>query len=362
MLVGGAERQLAYLARAQVELGHTVHVALIREGPTMARLRTSGATVHRLVDHRAWDIRGPLAILRLVDTLRVDVVQTWLTRMDVWGGIAARIAGVPWILSERWSVDPQRTVISRWLDRVLAGASAVVANSESGADRWLPLRKASSVHVVPNGLPADEIAATEPCIPTDLGVPLEAKMLVSIARFSPQKNPDVLAKALGQLLAQRQDVYAICCGEGVSMGDFRREMDAQALSTRCLTPGYRQDVWSLLKSAAAFISTSKVEGRPNAVHEAMLCGCPMVLSDILPHREFVPTDGALWFSPDDPKGAAKAIEAVLDNPAAARERAQRARVAAEGLTVAAMALAYDRVYQSVIAQEPRRTGGGTGRT
>src|SRR5437016_1713687 len=95
---GGAERQLAYLASAQAARGYDVHVACLRGGPNAGRLERSGANLHLLSSStesakggfRAahYDPRVVWRILRLILSLRPDIVQTWLEQMDVIGGLA----------------------------------------------------------------------------------------------------------------------------------------------------------------------------------------------------------------------------------------------------------------------------------
>ncbi len=345
MLGGGAERQLAYLAPGLVDLGHTVHVAILQDGPNGGRLRAGGALVHTLPRRRAWDPTAVWDLVRLIRSTRADLVQTWLPRMDIWGGLAARATRRPWIVSERSGASSPH----RAHDRLVSGATAVVANSETGASHWRRvLGTRGMVHVVANACPANEIADATPATRASLGVPDDAELVVYTGRYTPEKNIGVLGEALGILLARRPGTAAVCCGEGPLLPGFRAAMDARGLGARCITPGYRTDVWSVMKSGDVFMAPSVTEGRPNAVLEAMLCERPMVLSDIPQHREFVPADAALFFPVGDPRAAADALEAVLTDPTAARARVTRARAAAGAFTVEAMARAYEGIYQDIL--------------
>ena len=93
-----------------------------------------------------------------------------------------------------------------------------------------------------------------------------------------------------------------------------------------------------------FVSVSYLEGQPNAVIEAMACGCPLVVSDIPMHREFLDESCALFVDPDDPAAIAAAIGSCLADAEAARARSRAARERAAGWTVSGMAHSYDRVY------------------
>ena len=84
---GGAERQLASLIPALVRMGHDVDLVYLLDGTYSDGLRRSGATLHRL------EGRGHLPLVtrlyRIIRERRAEVVQTWLQRMCVAGGVAS---------------------------------------------------------------------------------------------------------------------------------------------------------------------------------------------------------------------------------------------------------------------------------
>jgi glycosyltransferase involved in cell wall biosynthesis len=128
---------------------------------------------------------------------------------------------------------------------------------------------------------------------------------------------------------------------------LRRAVERAGVGARCLTPGYRAELAPLIKAADALIAPSLHEGRPNVVLEAMACRAPLALSDIEAHRECVPRDAALWFSPrpSNGDGAARALAQLLDDRDAARARAERARGAVAGQSIDAMCAAYAALYE-----------------
>src|SRR5512132_4101890 len=97
MLNGGSQRQLAYLAREQVRRGWKVHVAFGRHGPNALLLADVGIEVSVFEGRGSHDPRLFLNLRRLIRRFRPTLVQTWLLQMDVVGGLAARLAAVPWV-------------------------------------------------------------------------------------------------------------------------------------------------------------------------------------------------------------------------------------------------------------------------
>jgi glycosyltransferase involved in cell wall biosynthesis len=343
---GGAERQLTLLVEGLVRLGHEVRVVYMLDGAHGARLRRSGAALHPL----GMRTHLPLVVdlVRIIREHRVDVVQTWLQRMSVAGGLASALARRPWVYSERSVrlLEPGWRAALR--HRLAAHADAIVANSETGAGLWRPsLRDPRKVRVVLNGIDLAAIAATPPAPRRALGIADDAEVVLFVGRLVAPKNVPLLAAALIALLGARPRAVALVCGDGAELPWLRAAVGRAGLGDRCRTLGYREDVWALAKLADVLIAPSLNEGRPNAVLEAVACHCPVALSSIPQHRECVPAAGALWFSPQSPDEAVAALARALDDRTGARTRAEVAFAAVRGQSIEVMARAYHRVYRHV---------------
>jgi glycosyltransferase involved in cell wall biosynthesis len=313
MAGGGAERQLTLLASELVACGVEVHVALLAGGPNEARLLASGAVVHRISSTGNHDPAIAFRLRSLARQLRTDIVQTWLPQMDVFGGVAARLAAVPWILSERVSAAAYE---ARWKDRVLrrrigARADGIIANSERGLDYWRPIvGYRTHLEVIPNIVPSEDLRAAA-CVPPSLDLAPGVPMVLAAGRLVEQKNLSVLLAAL-RLVFARTSAVAFICGDGPVRPALELEAAAHGLTPRLRFLGYRNDLWSLMGRAQAFVSPSLFEGQPNTVLEAMACGCPLVLSDIREHREIADDSTATFVPPCDADALASAVIRVLN--------------------------------------------------
>jgi len=345
MAGGGAERQLTYLARELVHSGWDVHIAVIQGGPNLERLMACGATVHRI---RALSNHDPLIVGRLLRTIRAiqpDVVQCWLRQMEVAGGIAASLCRTPWVFSERAAPEAYPPSFKTWLRvRVASWSTAIVSNSSIG-DRYWQSRSAARVkrYVIPNGLPLDEIAATPvaSCDDTGLG---RGPLVLAAGRFEPEKNMDVLVRAM-RLVNETRPVHGLFCGEGSLRAHVARLIDDEGLADRVRLLGYVENLWSLMKRTDVLVSASVFEGSPNVTLEAMACGCPLIVSDIPAHRELLDDETAMFVNPTRPRAVADAIATVLNDPAAASERARRAQARVQRYSVAAVARQYAEIYR-----------------
>lgn len=338
---GGAERQLALIAPAQARAGAEVHVAYTRGGPELARLQpfAGDVSLHPLAARGNHDVTLPVRVLRLIRRVRPTVVQTWLPQMDIVGGTAARLARVPWIVAERSSAEAYAT---RWKDRVLRRAVArfaqgVIANSEGGRLAWRAIAPRVPVEVVPNALPLAEIARATPAAPAALDASGTRDVVIFVGRLTAEKRIDLLFDVV-ESLARRSEALVLICGDGPLRSALERQVRGSGLVDRIRLLGHRTDVFSLLKRARVFLSTSAFEGNPNAVLEAMACGLEIVASDIPAHREILDERSARLVPLERDAFVAAAMEALSAPADAARGPVAREKVG--GRSPDAIARAY----------------------
>jgi len=356
MLNGGSQRQLAYLAREQARRGWQVAVAFAKDGPSSSLLAGSGVEVLRFAERRSLDARLVIEARRFLRYFRPEIIQTWLPQMDVVGGIAARWARVPWILSERSSaLAYDRNVKNRLRERVANGAAAIVANSSGGLAFWKGrVSEHVTRYVIPNIVPVQEIDGTTPIEDRAIGLPPGCRLILSVASFSPLKNVPNVVHAVGRV-SSRIDCRAYLCGDGTHPESVEEAIRSAGIAHRVTVLGLRNDVWRWMRRADVLVSVSVVEGQPNAVLEAMAAGCPVVLSDIPAHREIADEACAVFVDPKSVESIAKGITATLEDERAARARAERARDRVLRLSAGDAASRFEEVYR--LARPGKRDSG-----
>ena len=358
MAGGGAERQLAYLAGGLVSLGVETHVALIRKGENYERLLQSGAVVH---DLRISNNHSPALLFnlhRLIRKIRPAVIQTWLTQMDIVGGTAALWNRVPWILTERNSAQHYGRGVKDRL-RVWLGsrASALVANSATGVAYWEPhLRTATPRLVIANGVPVNEVAAAAELPLAESPATGPEKLILFAGRFHPAKNIGGLIAAL-RILRRQIPCKAVLCGQGPEQSAIEAQLASAGLADVVTLKGYQTNLWSWMKRADLFVSISFSEGRPNTVLEAMAARCPLVVSDIPEHREFLDATLGLLVDPTDPLTVSRALAECLQNTEASRQRVNAAAQRAAQWSIDGMSQQYLKLcYELSGPGAPSRSG------
>ena len=346
---GGAERQFSYLAPELVRMGHDVHAAYSTDGPIRPEL--PGVVLHQFKSRSNYDPYLLLQLQRLIRSIKPDIIHTWILQMDILGGLVAKLNRIPWILREPVQAPGY---LPSWKYRlriwVGSGASAIVSNSRGGDRYWEIQRPKSRRYVVPNGLPVYEIDRIDTILTR--GLPnSKSPIVLNVGRLvEVQKRQKAFLEALAYV-KQKQEVLGVLCGEGPQKPEFEWLKHKLGLDANVLFTGYLPAVscWQLMKKASVFVSLSAFEGCPNAVMEAMACGCPLVVSDIPAHREILDESCARFVDPSNIQQTATTIVQCLRDVDASKDRALVAKQKAQQWSIAGMAKNYETVYNEVLS-------------
>jgi len=318
--IGGSERHLLALLPALAERGvEPVFVGL--DDPAWDPSDFYGALAVPAIRLRAPRDLDPLLLGRVVRAAKADVVHTHLVHADLYGGLAAKLRGAR-LVSTKHNDDPFRLGPFRHVERGLARlADRVVAITEAlrrfTVERvGVPAAKVETIHYGLDDLP-------EPWgeNPPD-SVPAGGRVLLAVARLTPQKGVDVAVRALAQLPGE---TVLVVLGEGPERATLESLARELGVERRVFLLGRVPDVAAWLRRSSALVHPARWEGFGLAVLEAMLAGLPVVASNVSSLPELV-VDGetGLLVPPDDPAALASAVATALQRPelgGAGRQRA-----------------------------------------
>jgi len=348
LLGGGAERQILLLASGLAQAGVSVHIAFLHDGPNLDLARACGAELHRLKVQGNYDVRAILRLVELCHVVRPDLIQTWLLHADVVGGLAARLCGLPWILTERSSAEAYSSGIKNSIRRRLGRyANAIVANSDGGLNYWRDAGFRGRGYVVRNIVV--EEGTDQPTRDRDESSPCDRNSILIVGRLAAEKNSFGVLDALERVFARKPDARAEFFGSGPLESEILNRVHRSPLLVgRVRLHGYVNNLVPWFRCSGALLSLSRFEGTPNAVLEAMSHGCPVVISDIAAHREIADTDCG-WLVPlDTPDVTATSVCEVLENATEVDRRSSRAKERIAGLSATSIASAWFNIYASVI--------------
>jgi glycosyltransferase involved in cell wall biosynthesis len=339
--IGGAELMLRRLVMAQQPA--TV-VSMMEVGPVGRMLQSSGIEVIALGMRGAWDLpRVFLALYRLLRARRPDVVQTWMVHADLIGGLAARRAGIRAVIwgirTTDFSGTSRGTRLIRWccarLSSAVPAAIACAAEASRRSHEAIGY-DASRMVVIPNGFDTDRFRpdpAVRQRVREQLGIGATELVFGHVGRWNYAKDhPNFVQAAalLAHALLQNREAAVprlVMVGRAVDTGNagLARALAETGHGGQFLLLGERDDVPDLLQAFDLFCLSSRTEGFPNVVGEAMACGVPCVVTDVGDAAMLVGDTG--WVVPkEDPAALGEALrQAALEPAARRRHRAAAAR-------------------------------------
>ncbi|HWC72393.1 MAG TPA: glycosyltransferase family 4 protein [Gemmatimonadales bacterium] len=364
-MIGGLERVVQLLAQGQARAGYDAHVVAILDPsyggghPLLDALAASGVTTHRIaLPGRAYRMERA-AVRQLVRRVEPDIVHTHGYRPDLVDSAAARREGIPTVSTAHGFTggDWKNRVYERLQRRAYRRSfDAVVVVSRALADR-----------LIRDGVPADRIhivfnawQETTPLLDRAtarevLGIAGGEFRIGWVGRLSQEKGPDVLIDALRLL----RDLPL-----GVSMVGAASAEEQQALLARARRLGVADRItWHGLVPDASrvfaafdlFVLSSRTEGTPIVLYEAMAAGVPIVATRVGGVPDAVSPAEAALVPAANPVALAAAIRSVYRDSAAAQARVRRARQRVlREFSVPPWVRRYEAVYQLVT----RRAVGG----
>jgi len=357
--MGGAERCLTELAIGLQRRGEAVRVLTLGpppQGPNAALVRRLAGDRIPFLSMQASSIwSAPLAFRRLRRSFATDrpqVVQTFLHHANVLGTWAARRAGVPACIGGIRVAQPSLT--RAFLERRATARMDAVVSVSHAVERFarqhlLPASVESTV--IPNGVDLTPFRTAEPVAWTDWGLPPEAQVALFVGRLAPQKGLDSLFLAAERFLRHDDRRWLVLVGEGPQRG-FAEAACQQLPGGRGRVIGWQAEIPRLLAAARLLVLTSRYEGMPNAVLEAMAASRPVVTFDVEGVAELLgPEREHQRIEKRDPQAFADAVLRFFQDPAAATAQGGRnqARVAGH-FSLEAMVDAYAALYRKTREQ------------
>ncbi len=291
--VGGAERCLTQLAIGLDRTRFEPLVISIAPRPTgeqlalVDRLEAAEIPVHFLNAASKWRLLNAVRRLRrTLDAFRPHVVQSFLFHADVLASLARRRRRWRLFLGLRVA-DPSvwRQRLERWAAQQ---ATAVVCVSQAVRDdarnAGLPANK---LVVIPNAIDVPKQRQAKPLNVTTMGIDPARRLMLCVGRLHPQKGIDWLLSTLPVVFERLPAHDLVIVGAGPEDVRLRAQAAKLDITHRVHFIGWRRDVAQLMSTASLFVLTSRWEGMPNVVLEAMAAGLPIVATKTHGVRELI---------------------------------------------------------------------------
>lgn len=192
------------------------------------------------------------------------------------------------------------------------------------------------------------------------GVEEDAFVFVYAAEFSRRKNQAQLIRAFARASERMPSARLILAGTGALLEECRRLAASLGAARQILFPGYVEEMPALFAAADAVVSTSRSEGLPFHVLEAMASALPVLASDVKGHRELVrPGENGLLFPPDDTRALERGLLGLYEDREGARRMGMRGRRLAKPYDLRRVRPQIMGIYEAQIRRWEQERGSAT---
>lgn len=289
---GGAERAMVRLASGIAERGYPTDLVLARDGDEASYARELAQRVRVVRLSAPHALLGTPALIRYLRRERPRALIAALNYINVIAVAAGQLshAGIRIVVCEHNTLSAQSGSSSQRREKLLPAlirraypvADAIVAVSDGVAD---DLARTASIPreritVINNPVVMPDMArlVRRPCGHEWLRLGHSAPVAVAVGRLTPQKGFDVLIRAFAAV-RRRRDARLLILGDGPQRQHLQDLVGELGLARYAELVGWVDNVYSYLARADAFVLSSRWEGLPTVLIEALFCGVPVVATD-----------------------------------------------------------------------------------
>jgi GalNAc-alpha-(1->4)-GalNAc-alpha-(1->3)-diNAcBac-PP-undecaprenol alpha-1,4-N-acetyl-D-galactosaminyltransferase len=321
---GGAERVLTILANYWAEKGVEINLLTFDDGS-----ESPFYPLHPAVNHQTLNVFGEttglwgqlsgnikriLVLRAALKKSRGEAIISFMTGTNITTLIAGIRLRIPVIVCER--VEPSFSIPKNiwWVLRKLTYpmADKVTVLTQSAVAFFSPAIQ-RKISVIPNPVLAPPPNGTCKKEHTK-------KTLLAMGRLEEQKGFDLLLRAMAEISPKFPDWTLDIWGQGQLLESLQELRDQLGLQHKVQFPGITKNPYEVMKKADLFVMSSRFEGFPNALAEAMACGMPVISFGCDGPRDII-RDGidGLLVPPED----AQALSAALGQLMGDKEKCKR---------------------------------------
>jgi GalNAc-alpha-(1->4)-GalNAc-alpha-(1->3)-diNAcBac-PP-undecaprenol alpha-1,4-N-acetyl-D-galactosaminyltransferase len=328
---GGAERVLVNMANYWSRKGHSIEIFTLWTKGSKPFYELDDAVIHtplslardskNVIQFVANNLRRVRVIRSAIKTSRPDILCSFLDRTNVLVSLASIGVGIPLVLCEH--TDPSKhTIGGRGWELLRTWtypqADAVVVLTNEALAHFSPRIRSRTV-VIPNGI----VSTAETVDPSRR---VCRHKIISAGRLSEEKGFDLLLQAFSMICVKFPQWSLTIWGEGPKRSTLEQLRERLGLADCVSLPGRTKNLFQEMSASDLFVSSSRFEGFPMVLLEAMANSLPVISFDCSSgSREIVrhDIDGVL-VATEDVAALADAMSRLMSNAPLRNQLAQRA--------------------------------------
>ena len=294
------------------------------------------------------DFRFPFRLSQIIRQYQPDILHVHSRRgADVWGGIVARMTGIPAICTRR--VDNPEGKSARWKYRQY---SAVVSISHGVQNVVGQHCKGLPQHVIHSAVDMNDFTFPEDrnWFRKKFAIPEHHKVIANFAQLIPRKGQADIIAAMRDVLKAEPDVTCLLFGKGKQRDNYQALIDQFGIGEHVRLCGFTEEVSRILPNIDFMVHPAYAEGLGIILLQGASCGkglisCPVGgIPEIITHEKT-----GLLIEPGNVNALSTAILRLLHNPVEAKQLGEAARMhVAAHFTPSAMAKRYEALYRDLV--------------
>lgn len=314
LAVGGAERATIALSNSMAYMGHEVVIITLHDGENFydanGKIKIFPLAFKEEVDGKIKkSLKKAYSLRRVMKSIELDVIIAMSSLMAAYAVFACAFTGTKSIGSER--SNPYRH-FPDFPYSAVKKLSAVMSDGyvfqTEAARKYYPKNAAKKGAVIPNGIFGN--------IPDEV-VPfhMREKKIYAMGRLVPEKGFDILLKAFSLFSQEHADYTLTVFGEGELHQCLEELAEKLGISQKVSFPGADKAACEKMSGGRMFVLSSRFEGMPNVLIEAMACGMPVIAANcpMGPSELITNVENGILVKVDDVEGLAAAMCELADD-------------------------------------------------
>lgn len=357
--VGGAEKALVKLLHHWNTDVFRHAVIAFAEGELKQDFLKLGIDPIILKQKRWYDLKFLSRLLMIIKGLKPDIVHCRNTpHVVIYGGIAAKIIGLPFVVSIHGHPDfldgnsfvkKLWYMVQKWSDKIIT-----VSNSIKDVLIREGRVRPDKITVIHNGIGSIDIQCDPPImkqkIRQELGIDNSDQIIGCVGTLRSVKGHKYLIQAMPLILEKFPHSYLVLVGNGPLRDELEELAEKIGVKKKIIFLGYRTDILELMHVFDVFVLPSLSEGLSNVLLEAMITSKPVIATNVGGNPEVI-EDGktGLLVPPKDPQKIAEAVLSLLsDEDKRIRMGEAGLRRVKEKFSISKTVQEYKKVYHEVL--------------
>jgi glycosyltransferase involved in cell wall biosynthesis len=360
--IGGAQMVVLNLFKgidkSRFEL---IAACMHRKGPIFDEIKSIGGKVHQFPKKKRTDFSIIPRLREYIVEEQIDILHTHNFSAGFWGRLAVlgmksnRPKLVHTEHGRLGSISPWRKLVVCYLSK---RTDRIISVSDETRDFLVShvCLNPKNVVVIKNGIDVEDLIEHSKKHVAEIDEVLQrdpnAKFIVNVSALSAVKDQSTLLEALNILLKKIPHVYLLLVGDGPLRLELQKKTISLQIDDHVLFMGERSDVPAILDKSDVFVLSSRNEGHPISLLEAMSMGVVPVCTAVGGIPELVEnTINGLTVPPGEPSLLSDAIRIPIENRKLAEEWSKNSKeLISREYTAQKMAENHEKLYLEIISE------------